>query len=209
MGNRKRISVVIADGHDLVRAGVVALMAAESDMEVVGEAEDGPGAVALYRRYHPDVLILELGLKRKDTIEVMNEVFAVNRKAKILILTSQDGDYDITRAFRAGAKGYVLKGNPKQEYLNAVRAVHEGHKVTPPEIAARLIEHISSELLTPRELDVLRRVAAGKANKEIAYELEVSEGTAKTHVGNILQKLGCGSRAEAVAVAVRRGFLHL
>lgn len=209
MGNRKRISVVIADGHDLVRAGVVALMAAESDMEVVGEAEDGPGAVALYRRHHPDVLILELRLKRKDTIEVMNEAFAVNRQAKILILTSQDGDYDITRAFRAGAKGYFPKGNPKEAFLNAVRDVHAGRSAIPPEIATRLAEYLTSEPLTPRELDVLRRVAAGKANKEIAYELEVSEGTAKTHVGNILQKLGCGSRAEAVAVAVRRGFLHL
>lgn len=209
MGNRKRISVAIADGHALVRAGVVALMAAETDIEVVGEAEDGPGAVALYRRHHPDVLILELRLKRKDTFDVMNEVFAVNRRAKILILTSQDGDYDIARSFRAGAKGYLLKGNPPQVFLSAVRAVHAGRKIVPPEIAARVAEHLSSEPLTPRELDVLRHVAAGKANKEIAYELEVSEGTAKTHVGNILQKLGCGSRAEAVAVAVRRGFLDL
>ncbi len=144
-----------------------------------------------------------------DGLDVMREVLAIDRRARILVLTSLDGDHDITRALRAGAKGYLSKHVPPAAFLTAVRAVHAGRSVVPPEIATRVAEHLTSEPLTPRELEVLRRLAEGKANKVIAYELKVSEGTAKTHVGNILQKLCCGSRAEAVAVAVRRGFLHL
>ena len=209
MGNRERISVLIADDHTLVRAGVTALMGTEQDIWVVGETGDGEEAVRLYRKLSPNVLVLELRLPGLGGLEVIREVLAIDRRAKMLVLTSLDGDHDITRALRAGAKGYLSKGIPPQAFLNAVRAVHAGRSVVPPEIAIRVAEHLTSEPLTPRELEVLRRVADGKANKVIAYELEVSEGTAKTHVGNILQKLRCGSRAEAVAVAVRRGFLHL
>jgi DNA-binding NarL/FixJ family response regulator len=209
MGNRERVSVLIADDHTLVRAGVTALMAAEQDIRVVGETGDGQEALRLYQRLSPGVLVLELRLPGLDGLDVIRAVLDFDRRAKILVLTSLGGDHDITRALRAGAKGYLSKGVLPQAFFSAVRAVHAGRRVVPPEIATRVAEHITLETLTPRELEVLRRVADGKANKVIAYELEVSEGTAKTHVGNILQKLGCGSRAEAVAVAVRRGFLHL
>ena len=209
MCDRERIEVVLADGQGVVRAGLAALLGAEPDIEVLGQAGDGAQAVRLYLKLHPHVLVLDLSLPGVDGVTVIREVLAADRRARILVLTTCDGDQDISRALKAGARGYLLKDAPSGEVLAAVRAVRAGRIVIPPTVAARLAVHHNSAPLTPRELEVLRQVAAGKANKEIAYELAVSEGTAKTHVAKILQKLRCASQAEAVAVAARRGYLRL
>ncbi len=209
MSERDRIGVLLADDHAVVQAGLAALLSAEQDMEIVGQARDGTEAVRLFRTIRPDVLLLGLRMPKLDGLGVIKEVRAAEPRARILILTTFDGDQDIVRSLKAGAKGYLLMDSPPDCVLDAVRAVYAGKCVVPAEVAARVAEHLGSESLTQRELEVLRSIAGGKANKEIAYELDVSEGTVKTHVCNLLQKLRCGSRAEAVAVAIKRGFLRL
>ena len=209
MTEQEPIRVLLADDHAVVQAGLAALINAEPDMTIVGRARDGLEAVSLYRALSPDVLLLGLRMPKLDGLGVIKELFAIDRRVKVLVLTMFDGDQDIVRPLEAGAKGYLLMDTLPDQVLDAVRAVHAGKSVVPPEVAARVAEHLSSESLTQRELDVLRSIVGGRANKEIAYELDVSEGTVKTHVCNLLQKLRCGSRAEAVAVAIRRGFLRL
>lgn len=208
MSDQNRIRILLADDHAIVRAGLAALMQMEPDMAVVGEAGDGEEAVSLYRKLRPDLLVLELRMPRLHGLGVMREVLEADRRARILVLTIFDGDQDISRSLKAGARGYLLKDTLPGDLLDAVRAIYAGRSVVSPSVAVRVAEHLTSESLTPREIEVLRQIADGKANKEIAFELDVSEGTAKTHVCNILQKLGCASRAEAISVAARRGFLR-
>lgn len=202
------IRVLLADDLTLVREGFAEIVAAEPDMEVAGQAWSGEQTVELYRRLRPDVLLLDLKMPPgMGGVEVMEALRAIDAKARVLVLTIYDGDQDIARALKAGAAGYLLKTVGRHEFLNAVRDVARGLRVIPADVAGRLAAHLTSERLTTREVEVLRHVADGKANKEIAHDLGISEGTVKTHVINILDKLDCWTRLEAVSVAARRGYL--
>lgn len=205
----KKIRVVLADDHPVVRNGLAAMVDQQADMEVVGEAGDGDEAIALYRRYQPDVMVLDLRMPRRDGVAVVQQVMESNPKARLLIMTTYDGDEDIFRCLSQGAKGYLLKDAPRQEILSAIRAVSDDRPYTSSSIAAKALQRMVKPSLTQRELDVLQQVALGRSNKDIARRLSITEGTAKTHVKSILTKLDAISRTEAVAVAHKRGMIHL
>ncbi len=205
----RKIRVVLADDHPVVRNGLAAMVDQQADMEVVGEAGDGDEAIALYRRYQPDVMVLDLRMPRRDGVAVVQQVMETNPKARLLVMTTYDGDEDIFRCLSQGAKGYLLKDAPRQEILSAIRAVSEDRPYTSSSVAAKALQRMVKPSLTQRELDVLQLVALGRSNKDIARRLNITEGTAKTHVKSILTKLDAISRTEAVAVAHKRGMIHL
>jgi DNA-binding NarL/FixJ family response regulator len=207
--NQKRIRVLCVDDHPIVREGLAGILLLQTDMELVGEAGSGQEAIELYSPLQPDVLLLDLRLRDMSGYEVMEKIFTTFPKAKVLVLTSLEGDADIERALALGASGYVVKGTGRDELIRAVRSVFAGKKHIPAEVAQRLAEHLASEKLTPRELEVLTLMARGKRNKEIGAELSIAEDTVKMHVKNILSKLEVNDRTEAVTIAMRRGILHL
>jgi DNA-binding NarL/FixJ family response regulator len=207
--NQKPIRVFCVDDHPIVREGLAGILHLQSDMELVGEAGSGQEAIELYSPLQPDVLLLDLRLRDMTGYEVMEKIFTTFPKAKVLILTSLEGDVDIERALALGASGYVVKGTGRDELVRAIRSVYAGKKHIPAEVAQRLAEHLASEKLTPRELEVLALMARGKRNKEIGGELSIAEDTVKMHVKNILAKLEVNDRTEAVTIAMRRGILHL
>jgi DNA-binding NarL/FixJ family response regulator len=207
--NQKPIRVFCVDDHPIVREGLAGILHLQSDMELVGEAGSGQEAIELYSPLQPDVLLLDLRLRDMTGYEVMEKIFTTCPKAKVLILTSLEGDVDIERALALGASGYVVKGTGRDELVRAIRSVYAGKKHIPAEVAQRLAEHLASEKLTPRELEVLALMARGKRNKEIGGELSIAEDTVKMHVKNILAKLEVNDRTEAVTIAMRRGILHL
>ena len=206
---QERIGVLLADDHPVVRDGLAAIVNQQSDMRVVAEAGDGEEAIALYERYHPDVVVLDLRMPKRDGLAVVQQVLALNPKACILIMTTYDGDEDIFQCLSQGAKGYMLKDAPRAEILAAIRAVSEDRPYTSSTIAAKALQRMGRPSLTQREADVLQLLAQGRSNKDIARRLSITEGTAKTHVKAILTKLDAISRTEAVAVAQRRGLIHL
>ncbi len=205
----RKIRVVLADDHPVVRNGLAAIVDQQADMEVVAEAGDGDEAIALYTRFRPDVMVLDLRMPKRDGVAVVQQVMEGNPKARLLIMTTYDGDEDIFRCLSQGAKGYLLKDAPRQEILFAIRAVSEDRPYTSSSIAAKALQRMGKPSLTQRELDVLQLVALGRSNKDIARRLTITEGTAKTHVKSILTKLDAISRTEAVAVAHKRGMIHL
>jgi DNA-binding NarL/FixJ family response regulator len=209
MNSSTRSRIVCVDDHPIVREGLAGVLLLQPDMELVGQAASGQDAIDLYRRLQPDVLVLDLRLGDISGFEVMQRIFSVFPSAKILVLTSLEGDTDIERALALGARGYVVKGTGREELIRAVRAVHAGKKHIPAEVAQKLVEHLASEKLSPRELEVLALVAQGKSNKEIGLELAIAEDTVKMHVKNLLGKLGVTDRTEAVTTALRRGIIHL
>ena len=206
---QERIDVLLADDHPVVRDGLAAIVNQQSDMRVVAEAGDGEEAIALYERHHPDVVVLDLRMPKRDGLAVVQQVLALNPKACILIMTTYDGDEDIFQCLSQGAKGYMLKDAPRAEILAAIRAVSEDRPYTSSTIAAKALQRMGRPSLTQREADVLQLLAQGRSNKDIARRLSITEGTAKTHVKAILTKLDAISRTEAVAVAQRRGLIHL
>ena len=206
---QERIGVLLADDHPVVRDGLAAIVNQQSDMRVVAEAGDGEEAIALYERHHPDVVVLDLRMPKRDGLAVVQQVLALNPKACILIMTTYDGDEDIFQCLSQGAKGYMLKDAPRAEILAAIRAVSEDRPYTSSTIAAKALQRMGRPSLTQREADVLQLLAQGRSNKDIARRLSITEGTAKTHVKAILTKLDAISRTEAVAVAQRRGLIHL
>jgi two-component system, NarL family, response regulator len=205
----RKIRVVLADDHPVVRNGLAAIVDQQTDMEVIAEAGDGDEAIALYRRLQPDVMVLDLRMPKRDGVAVVQQVMELNPKARLLIMTTYDGDEDIFRCLTQGAKGYLLKDAPRQEILSAIRAVSEDRPYTSSSIAAKALQRMAKPSLTQRELDVLQLVALGRSNKDIARRLNITEGTAKTHVKSILTKLDAISRTEAVGVAHKRGMIHL
>lgn len=205
----KTITVILADDHPVVRDGLAAIVNQQSDMAVVAEAGDGAEAVALYDRHKPDVMVLDLRMPKLDGVAVVQRVLEAHPKARLLIMTTYDGDEDIFRSLSQGAKGYLLKDAPRQEILSAIRAVSEDRPYTSSSIATKALQRMAKPSLTQRELDVLQLLAEGRSNKDIARRLNITEGTAKTHVKAILTKLDAISRTEAVAVAHRRGLVHL
>lgn len=208
MKNPPLIRILVADDHPIVRDGLVSILGMQEDMEIVAQAEDGLEAVAAFTQFQPDVLVLDLRMPRLDGIEVVQRVITTHPTARILIVTTYQTDEDIYRCLKSGALGYILKDSNRETIIEAVREVASGLSYTPARIASRLVQQISQNPLTPRELDVLRLVATGLANKQIADSLSISEGTIKTHLKSILEKLRAQSRTEAVSLARKQGILR-
>lgn len=204
-----KIRVILADDHPVVRDGLANMVNQQADMQVVAEAGDGDEAITMYEQHNPDVMVLDLRMPKRDGVAVVEHVLGAHPKARLLIMTTYDGDEDIFRSLSQGAKGYILKDAPRQEILSAIRAVSQDQPYTSSSIATKALQRMAKPSLTQRELDVLTQLAQGRSNKDIARRLEITEGTAKTHVKAILTKLDAISRTEAVAVAHRRGLVHL
>ncbi|HWC91082.1 MAG TPA: response regulator transcription factor [Pirellulales bacterium] len=203
------IRVLCVDDHPLVRKGIASILGNEADMRLVAEGGSGRDAVALFRQHRPDVTLIDLRMPELDGIAATKLIRADFPEARIIALTSYDGDQDIYRALEAGVRGYLLKEMVHTEVLNAIRVVHSGRRLVSQEIAGRLGESLSQVALTPREVEVLALVAQGLANKEIAARLGTAGGTIKMHVQNILAKLGATDRTHAVTIALQRGIIHL
>jgi len=203
------ITILTADDHPLIRDGLAAVLRAESGLEVVAEAANGEEAIEAYARLHPDVVLMDLRMPVMDGLTATRAILADDPNARIIVLTTYDGDEDIHRALAAGARGYLLKDMMRTELLNVIRAVHRGQRGIPAPVAARLAEHTPRIGLTPRELEVLRLVADGLSNAQVAERIGRTEGTVKVHLKNILQKLDVKDRTEAVTTALRRGFIRL
>ena len=209
MTNSTKIRIVCVDDHPIVRDGLASIFGLQPDMELIGAAESGAQALNLARQFHPDVILVDLRLPDMSGHELTRQILAHSPQARIIVLTSFEGDADIERALSAGARGYVVKGIVREELLGVIRAVHAGKKYIPGQLAEKIAEHLGLEKLSEREMQVLHEVAKGKRNKEIAAELSIAEDTVKMHVKNILEKLQVSDRTEAVTVALRRGILHL
>jgi len=210
MDKTKLIRVLLAEDHEVVRDGLAAIIDYQADMTVVGHACNGEEAVERFAELQPDITLMDLrmpGMGGAPAIEAIRKKFG---DARIIVLTTYDGDENIYRALKAGARGYLLKDSGKDDLLSAIRAVHEGRSYVPPEIATRLVTRTQAGApLTTREIEVLQLIAQGKSNKEIGAALFISEGTVKTHVNSIHEKLSVSDRTEAVIVALKRGIIHL
>ena len=205
--SKKSISVLVVEDHHVVRQGLVALLKAAEGLEVVGEAADGVEAISQIRKHQPAITLIDLRLPRLSGVEVIQRIRMETPQARFIVLTTYDGDEDIYRALKAGARAYLLKGMTGDELIATIHAVYEGKSLIPQAIADRLAERMGLEDLTPRESDVLEQIVLGKSNKEIAAELEVSEATVKTHINSLLGKLGVTDRTQAVTAAIRRGIV--
>lgn len=203
------IRVLCVDDHPLVRKGIASILANEADMELVGEANNGREAVELFKERKPDVVLMDLRMPELDGTSATRMIRQEAPDARIIALTSYDGDQDIYRALEAGVRGYILKEMVHTEVVRAIRTVHSGKRLMPQEVAERLSEYFPQVALTPREVEVLGLVAKGMANKEIATRLGTASGTVKMHIQNILAKLGASDRTHAVTIAMERGILHL
>jgi len=201
------IRVLVVEDHNVVRQGLVALLNLVEDIQVVGEAADGEEAVVQFRSHHPDVTLIDLRLPKLSGVEVIQRVRSETPQARFVVLTTYDGDEDIYRALKGGAKAYLLKGMTTEELITTIRAVHAGRSHIPATIAERLAERMGTEDLTPRESQVLEQIVSGKSNKEIATELAITEATVKTHINTLLGKLGVEDRTQAATAAIRRGIV--
>ncbi len=209
MNRVDQIRVLCVDDHPLIRKGIASILANETDMSLVAEASSGREAVKLFRLHQPDVTLMDLRLPGLDGIAATKEIRLEFPEARIIALTSFDGDQEIYQALEAGARGYLLKEMVHTDVIHAIRTVHSGKRLMPPEVAERLSEYFPQIALTPREVEVLGLVAKGLANKEIAGQLGAASGTIKMHVQNILGKLEAADRTHAVTIAFQRGILHL
>lgn len=207
--DRKVMRILTVDDHALLREGIAALVNAEPDMKLVAEATTGEEAIEKFRQHRPDVTLMDLQMPGLDGSEAISRIQNEFPDARIVVLTTYTGDAQVLRALRAGARGYILKGHVHRELLETIRAVHAGQKRIPPDIAAELAEHAADDALSPREIDVLRLIAAGNSNKLIADQLSIGEATVKSHVTNILSKLGANDRAHAVTIGLKRGIIEL
>jgi DNA-binding NarL/FixJ family response regulator len=205
----RRASVLVVDDHALVRRGVVNIIDQESDLHVVAEAGNGLEAIAAYELHQPDVTLLDLRMPEMEGVEVVRHIRARDPQALVVVLTTYDTDDEIARALKAGAKAYVLKDISADDLVNCIRHVLAGKTYLAPAAAAKLAEGVTRVQLTPREMSTLKLVADGKANKDIATALDISERTVKTHLAHLFEKLGATSRTEAVKVATRRGLVRL
>jgi len=203
------IRILTVDDHPLLRKGIAALVNAEPDMKLVAEASNGQEAIETFRVHRPDVTLMDIQMPSVDGLEAIGRIQREFPDARIIVLTTYTGDAQVLRALKTGARGYVLKGHVHRELLETIRAVHAGQKRIPPEIATELAEHAADDELTSREIDVLRLIAAGNSNKLIADQLSIGEATVKSHVTNILSKLGANDRAHAVTIGLKRGIIEL
>jgi DNA-binding NarL/FixJ family response regulator len=203
------IRIMTVDDHPLLRKGIAALVNSEPDLKLVAEAANGRAALDAFRSHKPDVTLMDLQMPEVDGLEAIVAIRREFPDARIIILTTYSGDMQVLRALKAGARGYILKAHVHRELLETIRAVHSGQKRIPAEIAAELADHATDDELTEREVDVVKLIAAGNSNKLIADQLSISEATVKSHVTNILSKLGANDRAHAVTIALRRGIIEL
>ena len=209
MSDQARIRILTVDDHPLMREGIAAMIKSQPDMRLVAEAGDGRDAIKTFREHQPDVTLMDIRLPGMSGIDTLIAIRSEFPEARILMLTTFEGDVEIQRALRAGARGYMLKSMPPGELLAGIREVHAGRKRIPPEVAAQLAEHMGEEALTARELEVLQQVAGGNRNRDIAGRLFITEETVKVHIKHIMEKLGARDRTEAVAIALRRGIIRL
>jgi DNA-binding NarL/FixJ family response regulator len=205
----KLIRILTVDDHPLLRKGIAALVNAEPDMKLVGEASNGQEAIESFRLHRPDVTLMDIQMPSFNGIEATSAIQSEFPDARIIVLTTYTGDAQVLRALKAGARAYILKGHVHRELLETIRAVHAGQKRIPPDVAAQLAEHATDDELTSREIDVLRLIAAGNSNKLVADQLSIGEATVKSHVTNILSKLGANDRAHAVTIGLKRGIIDL
>ena len=210
MNQPQKITVMIVDDHPLIRVGIAAIVNARADMTVVAQAGTGEEALELFRRHRPDVTLMDLRLPGKmGGVEAIAAMRAAQLKARFIVVTTYDGDEDIHRALEAGAQGYIIKGMPYQTLVEAVHRVHLGKRFLPPPVMNALASRMPDSDLSPREMEVLRLLTAGKSNKEIAQTLDITEATVKSHVSTILMRLGVDDRTQAVVTALQRGLVHL
>lgn len=203
------IRILTVDDHPLLRKGIAALVNAEPDLKLVAEASNGKEAIDAFRSHRPDVTLMDLQMPEMDGLEAIDVIRREFQEARIIVLTTYSGDTQVLRALKAGARAYILKGHVHKELLDTIRAVHAGQKRIPAEIAAELADHATDDPLTDREIGVVRLIAAGNSNKLIADHLSIGEATVKSHVTNILSKLGANDRAHAVTIALKRGIIEL
>jgi two-component system, NarL family, response regulator len=208
-GDVRKIRILTVDDHALLRKGIAALINAEPDLKLVAEASNGQEAIAEFREHRPDVTLMDMQMPEMSGIECIIAIRSDFPSARIIILTTYPGDVQVLRALKAGARGYLLKGQVNRDLPEVIRAVHSGQKRIQPEIAVELAEHTAEDDLSSREIEVLRLIAAGNANKEIASKLLIAEETVKSHVTNILAKLHANDRTHAVTTALKRGVIQL
>jgi DNA-binding NarL/FixJ family response regulator len=209
MSERARIRVFSVDDHPLLREGIAAIINNQPDMSMVAQAANSQDAVEQFRKYKPDVTLMDLRLPDRSGIDTMIAIRSEFHDARVIMLTTFEGDVDIKRALEAGARGYMLKSMPPKELVEVIRQVHAGKKRIPPQLAAQLAEHMSDEALTEREVEVLGQIAGGNRNRDIAERLFITEETVKVHIKHIMEKLGASDRTQAVAIGIRRGIIQL
>jgi DNA-binding NarL/FixJ family response regulator len=209
MNEHARIRVFCVDDHPLLREGISAVINNQPDMQMVAEACNAREAIEQFRKHKPDVTLMDLRLPGMSGIDAMIAIRTEFPEARIIILTTFEGDVEIQRALEAGARAYMLKSMPPKDMIDTIRQVHLGKKRVPPEIASHLAEHYSDEALTTREVEVLSQVAGGNRNRDIADKLFITEETVKVHIKHIMEKLGASDRTQAVAIGVRRGIIQL
>jgi DNA-binding NarL/FixJ family response regulator len=209
MSTTPRIRVLCVDDHPLMREGIAAVIRNESDMQLVAEASTGHEAIQGFREHQPDVTLMDVRMPDMGGIDALLAIRTEFADARVIMLTTFEGDAEIQHALEAGAQGYMLKSMPRKQLVDMIRKVHAGKKQIPPEVAVRLIEHIGDEMLSKREVEVLQKVAGGNRNSDIAALLFISEETVKGHIKHIMEKLGASDRTEAVAVGIRRGIIRL
>jgi DNA-binding NarL/FixJ family response regulator len=209
MSDEKRIRVLCVDDHPLLREGIAAMINNQPDMVLIAEASDGTDAIKKFKELRPDVTLMDLRLPDMSGVDSLIAIRADAPEARIIMLTTFEGDVEIQRALEAGARAYMLKSMPPKDIIDVIRQVHAGKKRIPTEIATHLAEHMSDEALTGREIDVLKHIAGGNRNRDIAERLFISEETVKVHIKHIMEKLGASDRTQAVAIGVRRGIIQL
>jgi DNA-binding NarL/FixJ family response regulator len=207
MSITNKITVLTVDDHPLLRSGIAAVIQGEDDILLVGEATNGQEAIEAYRVHRPDVTLMDLQMPVMNGVDAILAIRRDFHDARFVVLTTYHGDVQALRALKAGAMGYLLKNMLREELINTIRAVYSGRRAIPPEVASGIAEHVADDALTDREIEVLRRVAAGNPNKIIALELGVSDATVKSHMKSILSKLGANDRTHAVTIAMKRGFI--